>query len=485
MDNTSAIRHGFRRIGARAGAAAAVLSLLAGGTGVAHADPLGQLGFVPLQNDAAHCDATTIQWSPSAVNPHIVMQAGDPATPTANASPTQTSVPGENDMIATDPSGRFFYTVSETGSNGAVTKVDAGTGQKTILAQKTTAPTWSRLDPIKWYAPSNTLLIGEENGTAGKVWQVDPLTGAFQALDWLGSFSHEGIAFGSDGAIWQGDENRSGAIFKAVPNNPRDLTQGGSLSYMVDGGLFVPITVPANARAEATDPTKRAALFDRPEDFDQRNGRIYFAVTEPPDDAAAQPPNAAGPVKPGGIYSINDTGLPHAQLIVAVNDPAVADRTAASMVQGLQYPDNLNFDVRGNLWIHEDIPDDTSTPPTNIHSKQFKNQQDELWVAVLDGSGANLSPGTTLYKFANMGNSATATPCQNEWTGGVFAPDGHTFYINQQHANNPTYTLDLSQLPFPIIPEGPLAALLPATALGLVGGAWLILRRRPQRPTLD
>ncbi len=434
------------------GAGAVVLSLLAGGlalagsTGAAYAaDPINKLGFVPLHNDAAPCTATNIEWTPSAVNPHIILQAGDPATPTANASPAQTTVRGENDMLAIDPTGRFVYTPSETTTDGAVTRLDTVTGVKTILSQKTTAPTWSRLDGIRWYGPSGKLLIDEETST-GKIWQVDPDTGAFVSLDWLGTFAHEGIAFGTDGAIWQGDENRSGAIFRSVPNNPADLTQGGTLTYMVDNGAFVPVANPANARTEATAATASAALFDRPEDFDQRNGRIYFTVTEPPGDAALQPPNAAGPVKPGGVYSINDTGTPHATLLVAVNDPEVTDRTAASAVQGLQFPDNINFDVRGNLWIHEDIPDDFAATPTNIHSKQFKNQQDELWVAVLDPSGANLSPGTTLYKFANLANSATARPCENEWTGGIFAPNGHTYYINQQHANNPTYTLELPTL---------------------------------------
>jgi secreted PhoX family phosphatase len=37
-----------------------------------------------------------------------------------------------------------------------------------------------------------------------------------------------------------------------------------------------------------------------------------------------------------------------------------------------------------------------------------------------------------------MRNSAAAKPCENEFTGGVFASDGETLYINQQHADNPT-----------------------------------------------
>jgi len=38
--------------------------------------------------------------------------------------------------------------------------------------------------------------------------------------------------------------------------------------------------------------------------------------------------------------------------------------------------------------------------------------QDELWVALPDLNGDGRSDG--MYKFANMGNSDPAAPCQNE-----------------------------------------------------------------------
>ena len=60
--------------------------------------------------------------------------------------------------------------------------------------------------------------------------------------------------------------------------------------------------------------------------------------------------------------------------------------------------------------------------------KQYRNMQDELWVALPDKNGDGVSDG--LYKFANMGNSQTATRCQNEWTGGVFL-DPSTFFVKK------------------------------------------------------
>jgi hypothetical protein len=390
-----------------------------------------RLGFVPLTDAPQTCAASSIEWSSSVTSTSSVMQKDDAATPTSNAFATQTKVPSENDMIAFSPDGQFLFTVAETGSNGAVTKVNLQTGAKTILSQRAD---WNRLDPIKWYAPAGVLLIGEEDGANGSMWQVDPVTGTASELMWLGKMSHEGVAFGNDGAIWLGDENHRGAIYKAVPTSASDLTQGGTLSAMVDGvGFF-------SVRADhAIDDAFNggASLFDRPEDFDQRNGRIYFTATEPQDDADASS-SPGHPVRVGGVYSVNDTGTPSVQQFVALNDPATG--ALHEQVNGLQFPDNLAFDRKGNLWIHEDIPDDIQATPTNVHSKQYRDMQDELWVALPDNNGDGASDG--VYKFANMGNSATATPCQNEWTGGAFLDNG-TFFVNQQHADSPTWRVTI------------------------------------------
>jgi hypothetical protein len=425
------MRHSRRALAAIAVGTVLSLALVTGAGAKSDQSLVQQLGFVPLLDGPQHCGTSGVEWSPS-VATSVVMQRGDAATPGTNALPTQTTVPGENDMIAFSLNRQFLFTVSETGSNGAVTKLDLATGTKTILSQQTT---WNRLDPIKWYAPSGDLLIGEEDGANGLMWQVDPDSGAAVVLSWLGNMSHEGVAFGSDGAIWLGDENHTGAIYKAVPNDVNDLTQGGTLYAMVDGGSFFAVN-PATAISDAFNGG--ATLFDRPEDFDQRNGTIYMSVTEPPDDAAAVS-TPGHTVRPGGVYTVNDTGTPHVQQFLAVNDPATGALHA--QVPGLQFPDNLAIDGNGNVWIHEDIPDDTQATPTNVHSKQYRDMQDEVLVALPDGNGDGVTDG--VFKFANMGNSATANPCQNEWTGGAFL-DADTFFVNQQHADNPTWRVALS-----------------------------------------
>jgi hypothetical protein len=161
-------------------AVAVIVATLAVTAGVAAAkqgdDSIrNRLGFTPLDETPQNCSATQIRWSPD-VKATKVMQRGDAATKLGGGAAT---VPGENDMIAHDPTGRFLYTVSENGTDGALPPLDTQTGDKVIIAQR---PDWNRLDPVKWYEPSGKLLVGEEDGTNGSVWQVDPQTGAVTEL---------------------------------------------------------------------------------------------------------------------------------------------------------------------------------------------------------------------------------------------------------------------------------------------------------------
>src|SRR5262249_3655186 len=113
----------------------------------------------------------------------------------------------------------------------------------------------------------------------------------------------------------------------------------------------------------------------------------------------------------------------------------------------------LAFDMHGNLWVHEDIPDGSSLGSGFDVGKAARDQQDELYVFVLNQAGDAIVPNPDAsdptiqrpglsggYKAADMQTSAGGAPCENEFTGGIFGPDGQTLYINQQHVANPTFT---------------------------------------------
>ncbi|MFM2078098.1 MAG: hypothetical protein RJA49_1988, partial [Actinomycetota bacterium] len=429
-----------------------------------------ELGFRPITTNALPCSAKgtpafAANEDGGAITPKVLMSAGDAATP-VNAPATSTRVGAENDMIALSPDGRYLFTSSEAGVSDGITRLalkgrDKGT--KEVLAAN--LPAWSRMDGMDWYphgGPDGAgVLLGSEEFSAGGVWQIDPLSGAFARLGWVGNYSHEGIAIAADGTLYLGDENRTGAIYKAVPNDPADLTAGGTLSYLVPTSVdptgWKAVVDPTAAIAEAS--AGGAILFDRPEDFEGHDGRVYFTVTEPIADSGSRHGAAGQVVNRGGVYSMNTIGVPdlaqqsaaaadHSLTpMIEVNDPKYSSAAQAKDQQGLQFPDNIAFDREGNLWVHEDIPDGATFPASGVDvSKQVRDQQDELYVFVLDKKGAAIvanpdSSGPGLsggYKAADMRSSVAATPCENEFTGGVFAKNGTTLYINQQHADNPT-----------------------------------------------
>jgi secreted PhoX family phosphatase len=461
--------------------------------GAAHAQQpvANDLGFAPITSHALSCSASGImQFAPdkqgNPLVPNVLMNAGDPATP-INAPATSTKVGRENDMIAVSPDGKYLFTPSENanpsetgapdGSDGItrLTLKGPGAGTKELLADDADGAgnnLWQRVDGIKWYpfgGKQGVLLAGEEvgagapGGSNGHVWQVDPDTGEFTQLDWLGGYAHEGIGLDQAGNLYMGAEERvRGAIFKAVPNDVNDLTKGGTLWYLVGVGTdptgWKQISDPANAAFEAAQGG--ALLFDRPEDLDEANGRIYVAVTEPASDANSRTGAAGQVVNRGGVYSFSATGVPELATqsgtlpynrvapMIEVNDPKYTTQQQAKDQQGLQFPDNLAFDGRGHLWVHEDIPDSTAAfPASGVDvSKEQRDQQDELYVFVLDKAGDQLvpnpdtsGPGISLgYKAADMRTSPAGVPCENEFTGGIFGQDGKTLYINQQHHDNPT-----------------------------------------------
>ena len=482
-----------RRILCTAAGSVTVAALAMSGSATADHPRAPRLGFTPITSNALPCSSSGyIQFandpSNNVVVPTKLMQAGDPATP-VNAPASSNKVGRVNDMLALSPDGRYLFTSSENsiptengigvdGSDGItrLTLKGKNKGRKEILANNVTATganAWQRIDGIKWYpygGPDDEgVLLASEEFAAGGIWQIDPQTGAFVRLDWLGNYAHEGIGLDHDGNLYLGDEARGGAIYKAVPNDPSDLTLGGSLYYLVgtsvDASGWKLVGNPANASSEAN--LGGGILFDRPEDFDEANGRVYFAVTEPAGDANPRVGGSGQVVNRGGIYSISTHGvpdlatqsgaLPYNRLtpMIEVNDPTYATQGAAQAQQGLQFPDNLAFDGAGHLWVHEDIPDGSAFPASGIDvSKQVRNQQDELYVYVLneqgtaivanpDSSGPGVSGG---YKAADMRTSPAAKPCENEFTGGIFAENGRTLYINQQHWDNPTLTVKIGRV---------------------------------------
>ena len=153
---------------------------------------------------------------------------------------------------------RFLFQGHEAGSlgangmkQGAITRINLdadGAHRVTLLA--TTDKSGAALptfDGSTWYPWSERLLFTAELGSKGGVWQATPdLPSVVEDISGgLGRGGYEGIQADSDGNLWIVEDvgGKSGSInkhakqpnsfvYRFVPKNPHDLTQGGKLQAL-------------------------------------------------------------------------------------------------------------------------------------------------------------------------------------------------------------------------------------------------------------
>jgi len=309
--------------------------------------------------------------------------------------------------------GRFLYRTHEVGSNGAVSVTDLLTGETTVLVQRAE---WSRLDGIVW-TPWGTLLIAEER-TGGLVYEIDPHTGAAAARPAIGRKSHEGMRFDPQGNLYSISETNPGYIFKFVPHEQGDLSDGQSYALKIVAPTgdrtgeaeWVPLNqtdVEVNADNAAT--AAGATGYNRPEDIEiatstgnNRGGAntLYVAITGPGDNRVI----GIDLREPKGGQD-HQTAFVYDYVKIGVNAPS-----------DFEFPDNLALDKNGNL----NIAEDPATAPTT-------GRGDDIWVAVPAKSGGSHDPASAVIRFA------TLTDCGAEPTGIYFDLSGTTLFVHAQH----------------------------------------------------
>jgi len=319
--------------------------------------------------------------------------------------------------------GRYLYRTHEvrpSSSNpgaytgGAVSVIDLKTGEAKIVAQRLD---WEALDGIVW-TPWGTVLFAEETGNAvfadpahpaairGLLYEMkldkkDPTRAeSVKVRPMLGSVSHEGIEFDSEGNVYVIDENGPGAIFKFVPKQYGDLSDGQLYALKLDDSSNADRTGPAewvaldmnlaqmDARAAAVNVG--ATSYGRPEDLERIGNSLYVAITSE-----------------ARVLSISLGGKPVVNNFVkaGLNVP-VENRTAG--ITGFKSPDNLAKGPDGKLWIVED------------------NVPSDIWVALPDKDGDGASDG--VYLFATLKDNGA------EGTGIYFGKDPRTLFVNVQHS---------------------------------------------------
>jgi hypothetical protein len=305
---------------------------------------------------------------------------------------------------------------------GAVSVIDTQTGEAKVLAQRAD---WEALDGLLW-TPWHTLLFAEEAITAdlrdpavpgavsGLLYELtlaknDPATAAsVEVRPLLGSLSHEGIETDAEGNVYVIDEERTGSIYRFVPNRYGDLTSGQlQVLKIMDPsktgfGSWVDldmaqVQISARVAAQAVGGTR----YCRPEDIERIGNILYVALTC---EDVSNPTSTSGP---GAVLAVELGETPVARYFVApgINTP-VENRSAG--VTGFRAVDNLADGPDGKLWIVED------------------NVPSDIWVAEPDNDGDGYADEVHL--FASLKDRSA------EGTGIYFGNDPRTLFVSIQHS---------------------------------------------------
>ena len=327
--------------------------------------------------------------------------------------------------------GRYMYRTHEVRpgadlnafAGGAVSVIDLKTGEAKIVAQR---KDWEALDGIVW-TPWHTVLFAEEaitaqlkdpeapQATSGLLYEMeldkhDPMTAKKVSVrPLLGSLSHEGIEIDAEGNVYVIDEEKTGAIYKFVPETYGDLSAGQLYALRVMSGAKTgeaewvaldmnQVQISARVAAKAVNATP----FCRPEDMERIGETLYVALTC---EDVANPANTSGA---GAVLSVKLGDKPKVNYFVA-HGVNVVKEDKVNKVTGFKSPDNLAKGPDGKLWIVED------------------NDYSDIWVAEPDLNGDGYSDGVHLF--------ASLKDVPAEGTGIYFGKDPHTLYVNVQHSS--------------------------------------------------
>lgn len=296
--------------------------------------------------------------------------------------------------------------------------------------RETHIPSWYGWEKFYQYPPEHY----------GWVVEVDPKTGKAQKHIALGRFAHECCTLYelSDKRIvaYTGDDKNNEHLYKYISSKPHCLKEGTlyvadtvqgkwlALDYETQPVLKSNFKDQTEVLIRAREAAKLlgATALNRPEDIeiDPITGNIFVALTN----------NKSKGDFHGSILKIEETdGNFDALTFTASN------YKAGGKESGFSCPDNLAFDLSGNLWMTSDIAS-SSTGGVATPYTPFKNNS--LYVIPRFGKEAG-----------NVIRVASA-PKEAELTGPWFSPDGKTLFLSVQHPGEQTRDLNhpTSKWPF-------------------------------------
>ena len=274
----------------------------------------------------------------------------------------------------------------------------------------------------------------------GWVVEVNPRDGTCQKHVALGRFAHECCTLyeldDKRVVAYSGDDANDEHLYKFISSKPSSLKEG--TLYVADtiNGKWLALDwenqpilkryfdnqTEVLIRAREASKLIGASPLNRPEDIeiDPITGNILISLTN------NKPKNDFH----GSILKIEETNGEFDSLTFNAST-----YIAGGEENGFSCPDNLAFDLAGNLWITSDISGDSMNKIDNQYTS-FKNNS--LYVIPRYGKDAG--------KVIRIASA----PKDAELTGPWFSPDGKTLFLSVQHPGEQTTDLQnpTSKWPF-------------------------------------
>ena len=274
----------------------------------------------------------------------------------------------------------------------------------------------------------------------GWVVEINPKDGSSQKHIALGRFAHECCTLyeleDKRVVAYSGDDANDEHLYKFISSTPSSLKEG--TLYVADtiNGKWLPLDweqqpllkqqfknqTEVLIRAREASKLLGATPLNRPEDIeiDPISGNILISLTN----------NKPKKDFHGSILKIEETNGRFDALTFSTST-----YIAGGKETGFTCPDNLAFDLAGNLWITSDISGSSMNKKDNQYTS-FKNNA--LYVIPRHG------------KDAGKVIRVASAPKDAELTGPWFSPDGKTLFLSVQHPGEQTkeVTNPTSRWPF-------------------------------------
>lgn len=278
----------------------------------------------------------------------------------------------------------------------------------------------------------------------GWVVEVDPKTGSAQKHIAIGRYAHECCTLyeleDKRVVAYSGDDKNNEHLYKFVSSKPGSLKEGTLYVANTEKGQWISVdwaTQPL-LKARFKDQTEvlvrcreaakilGATPLNRPEDIeiDPISGGVFVSLTN----------NTSKNDFHGSILKIEETDGAYDALTFKAST-----YRAGGSENGFSCPDNLAFDMAGNLWFTSDMSGSKMNKEDGPYMP-FKNNS--LFVIPRYGKEEG-----RVIRVASGPNDA-------ELTGPWFSPDGKTLFLSVQHPGEQTTDLDRPTSTWPFDDDG-------------------------------